>query len=233
MSLDAFNHLGEISKGYQAAQILLTAVQLGLFSFFSGESKSVEELSGHVKCSVRGITILCNALTALGILRKDGGCFRLSGEYARLLSDQSSENYLGMLRHRAHLYERWAKLPEAVRTGRGAGDRAATGDKAELLDFALAMKDAARGIAGTTAAMLDLEHRKSLLDVGGGPGRYSLEFLKVNRELAVTLLDEAGDCYTAEEVESWLKAAGFKDLEWIVLDEVNKMLTGALNAVSS
>ncbi len=204
--IEPFEYLANISKGYQEAQILFTGVRLGIFSALDGPSLSPDELSGAIGASRRGTVILCDALTSLGLLHKKDGRYTLNPEYRGLLSPQSPDHYLGMLQHRAYLYETWGKLYEAVKSGRAVQED--NRGSPSTTEFAYAMKDAARYMADKVAGLLDLSDASSLLDVGGGPGMYAIEFARVQPKLKVTILDNEK---ALEVARSEVEKAGFQD----------------------
>jgi dihydropteroate synthase len=71
-------------------------------------------------------------------------------------------------------------------------------------------------------AKIDLSGIKSLLDVGGGSGAYTMEFVSRKPEIEATVFainmlvgTEAGDCYTENEVTEMLVGAGFTNISRI------------------
>ena len=189
----------DIASGYRQAQVLLTAVRLGVFSKLGEHALSAEELAQRIQCSLRGTRILCDALAALGLLVKEKDAYRNTELGVRLLVDSGAESRNPMMLHNALLYERWAGLIDAVRAGGKTTplpDRQTAADKHA---FARAMAVAARETADKTAALLNLSRASKLLDVGGGPGMYALAFAGRNPQLIVSILDDAGTLAVAEE----------------------------------
>ncbi len=56
-----------ISSGYRDAQILFSAVRIGIFTTLLDQALSCEALSASLDCSLRGMRILCDALVTLGL----------------------------------------------------------------------------------------------------------------------------------------------------------------------
>lgn len=191
------SQLERISNGFRASQILFTALRLRLFSILGQQALSADELAAKLAVKPRGTRILCDALCALKLLQKSGGRYSNTEMTRQYLCEESPDHRLGMLEHRAFLYDSW----------RGLVDRIA-GDIPDTIDprlartpekFAKAMVDAARSASVPTAEQLDLSRAKSLLDVGGGPGMYAIAFVRRWPALHVSILDNAETLRVAAE----------------------------------
>lgn len=171
------------------SRAVLTAAELDVFNVLGRERKTTAEVAKQVGASERGTELLLNALVGLDLVAKRGD--RFANAPAALDSFvKGSPRYMGdMLTHAARLWESWSRLTEAVKTGRPA--RGPVWGPAEAEGFALAMHNNALQCAPVAAQMLKslLSGRRSLLDVGGGPGTYSVFFAKANPKLCCTVLD--------------------------------------------
>ena len=63
------------------------------------------------------------------------------------------------------------------------------GDEVERESFQLGMFNLAMAIAPTIAASVNLEGRRHLLDLGGGPGTHAIHFCLANPTLRATIYD--------------------------------------------
>jgi SAM-dependent methyltransferase len=187
-----------LSAAYWGACALHAGVSLDVFSPLSAGPRTAGELADRLSCDERALAMLLNALTALGLLKREGQAYGLTGESAAFLV-RGKPGYVGpIIRHHRHLLESFGLLPEAVRTGsRVRGGVQWT--EADREDFLLGMFNMAMGIAPRLAPLLDgllreaglpgVPARGRLLDLGGGPGTYAIHFCLAHPGLTATLFD--------------------------------------------
>ena len=113
-----------------------------------------------------------------------------------------------MIRHHANLVPSWNRLHEAALAGLPVRGRSSHGDHAELEDFLMGMHGNSLGTAARAAREIDLGGRRHLLDLGGGPGTWSAQFVLANPGLRATVFDLPTTRPFAERV---LGAAGVAD----------------------
>lgn len=192
--------IDEIAGGYRASQILLTANRLGLFQTLEDSEHSSDEIAAELASDPRATRILCDALVALGLLRKTAVGYQntwIATEYLLLSSPQSK---VAQLHHAARLYERWKNLFDVVKSGKPAPEEAIDprllGDERR---FAEAMADTARAVTGRIAAKIDLSGTARMLDIGGGPGLYSIAFAQRYPHLRAVIMDNPKTLEVARE----------------------------------
>jgi len=184
------NDLLNLSGGYWSACALHAGVKLDLFTPLSACSFTASKLAELVECDVRGLTMLLQALAAMGLLEKHEDSFLVSGISAEFLS-RTSPRYLGhIILHHHHLMASWAHLDEAVRDGGPIRERYSHGNEKELREcFEMGMFDLAMQIAPRIVPQIDLGGRRRLLDLGGGPGTYAIHFCQHNPGLSAVVFD--------------------------------------------
>jgi cyclopropane fatty-acyl-phospholipid synthase-like methyltransferase len=179
-----------IANGYREAQVLLTANRLGVFPLLESGPKTIPEIAQSLEVTQRGIRILCDALVALTLLRRIGDRYQNSEAARQCLLPSSPASKRAILLHGAKLYERWGKMYRVIKTGQHVTDDQID---PELLhspaDFARAMADSGRAMVKITVDALDLQGARQMLDVGGGPGLYSIEFARRYPKLHAVILD--------------------------------------------
>ena len=132
-----------------------------------------------------------DAMVAVGLLTKDGrGYANTDASREYLCAD--SERYLGyIIRHHHHLVGSWARLPEAVRTGKPIRLPVREKGRQEREAFLMGMFNLAMQLAPRLVPVIDLEGCRTLLDLGGGPGTYAIHFCRRYPDLKATVLDLA------------------------------------------
>ncbi|MDZ4184986.1 MAG: methyltransferase [Desulfuromonadales bacterium] len=195
----------KLSGGYWSACALHAGVKLDLFS----HSGTIAELARATACDVRGLAMLLNALVALGLLDKEGEHYAPTVFSAEYLA-RSSPRYLGyIILHHHHLMAGWSRLDEAVQSGAPLRSPIShAGSAAEQENFEMGMFNLAMQIAPRIVANIDLRGRQRLLDLGGGPGTYAIQFCQANPQLTATVYDLAT---TRPFAEKTIAAFGLSD----------------------
>ena len=180
-----------LGRGFMVPRILLTAVELDLFTKLKGKALSVSELCATEGWDSRGLTILMDALAAEGLLsRGSDEKYSLPGSIAKYLVRDEEDSILPMILHGCHLWESWSNLTRIVSTGENLypAERK-TRPKEETEAFIQAMHVVGQLVAPMIADSLDLSVYSKMLDVGGGPGTYAMAFLSKAPQMTATLFD--------------------------------------------
>lgn len=148
--------------------------------------KGTTTLAADAGITQRAADIVLECLVELGYAERTDGGYRAT-ERLRVFDPETDVLDRGMLPHRIDSLENYMQLPEVMRTGEppehtDAGFRNFVGAMATIEDVAV------REIVTT------VEHAHprpdTVLDVGGGPGRFGAEFARRGAE--VTLFDRPG-----------------------------------------
>ena len=178
----------EVSGSYWHACTLHAGVKLDLFSRIETGDNTAEDITGDLGYDVRGVAVLLDALAAMGLIVKANSRYSNTPTSKSLLV-KGSPQYIGyMIMHHHHLVEPWSHLDQAVRTGTPARDRGAL-DEEERESFLMGMFNMAMSIAPRLSGEIDLDERRHLLDLGGGPGTYAIHFCLANPNLKATVAD--------------------------------------------
>jgi SAM-dependent methyltransferase len=179
----------ETSGSFWLTCTLHAGVELDIFSLMGDGRMTAEEVARKLDGDPRGVTMLLNALTAMGLLVKQDGSYANSLESKSFLV-KSSDQYSGyIIRHHHNLVSAWARLPEAVTSGKPVRQRSSYGGERERENFLMGMFNNAMAIAPQLAKEIDLSGRRHLLDLGGGPGTYAIHFCLENPQLKGTVYD--------------------------------------------
>ncbi len=194
----------ELWSGFQVSRVVLTANNLGMFEALTSP-RTAEDIAGRLKTDPRATGILLDAVASVGLLRKTGRQYRITPLARRFLL-KSSHWYLGdMLRHADSLWKTWSGLDEVVRTGRPT-----QGGGRDHETFIRAMHNNSVLTAPGVVDSLDLRGVRTALDLGGGPGTYSIELAR--RGIEVTLFDLPDTMSIAREI---VGAAGVKGTRFL------------------
>ncbi len=178
-----------LTSGFRASRVVLSAVELDLFSAVR-DGATASEVADRLDTDRRTTETLMNALASLGLLEKTGPQYRNSAVAARYLAEGGrNDSRLGLM-HIVHLWDRWSTLTECVRKGTSVTyTEMATRDDNWTEAFIAAMDANARARAKQVAGMVDTSSVKKMLDVGGGSGAYSIAFAQANPDLQGFIFD--------------------------------------------
>jgi (2Fe-2S) ferredoxin/2-polyprenyl-3-methyl-5-hydroxy-6-metoxy-1,4-benzoquinol methylase len=178
-------------RGFQESRIILSAVELDIFSAV-GSGVSSQAVAATMATDPRATEMLLNALVAAGWLAKKDGAYYNSKTSARYLSSGSPDNAREGLLHTAHLWPRWSTLTDCVRAGTSVLEHKADGyDMEWTRSFIAAMdRNAGERIPHVVHA-IGLEGVRRMLDVGGGSGAYSIACARAAKDLQVEIMDLA------------------------------------------
>ncbi len=188
------------------AKALMTAAKLDIFNHIGTGSKSPDELAGSMGASSHGTRLLLDALAGMGYVNKKGGRYS-NTRCGREVFLEGKDYYIGdILRFHETMWAGWSGLEKSIRTGRPAQRHDMfQEDKEETRTFIMAMHNTAMGHAEDLASLMDLNGARTLLDVGGGPGTYSIFFCKANPRLKATIFDLPGTLEVTKDVVSRYK----------------------------
>ncbi len=192
-------HILKIGLGFWPAKVLLSAVEMGLFTELAHGSEDLETLQGRMGLHPRAGRDFLDTLVALGFLE------RCDGRYSNtpstdLFLDRRKPSYIGgmleMANHR--LYGHWSHLTEAVRTGKPQNEIRNGGeplfetlyaDPARLKQFLSAMSGVSRGAAMGIAAKFPWSGYRTFVDVGTAQGDTAAQIALAHSHVAGTGFD--------------------------------------------
>lgn len=188
---DDLKELRKLWSGFWPSRVVLTANNFRVFDHLR-ESRTAAEVADAVCASVRGITILLDALVSLGLLKKSGNAY-CNSELSNTFLVAGAPDYQGdMIRHADILWRNWSALDDIVKTGSPASEAS------HHESFIRAMHNNSRLKAATVVDTLDLAGVRRALDLGGGPGTYSIELARRGSE--TTLFDLPETVPIAQEI---------------------------------
>jgi predicted O-methyltransferase YrrM len=180
-----------LALNFMESRILLSAAELNLFTILGPAPLSAQEVASRIGADLRALTVLLDALSAMGLLVKQSGTYQFANPTSRFLSEHASHSVLPMVLHAAHLWQRWSCLTDVVRGTIVSEDASKSSWDAEnLRAFIGAMDVIAAPRAHEIVAAANPGSSKGLLDVGGALGTYTIAFLQAVPEMKATLFDK-------------------------------------------
>ncbi|NQU09885.1 methyltransferase domain-containing protein [bacterium] len=180
----------ELGRAYQPAAVLAAAADLDLFSALAPTPCAATALAAALKVDPRGLTMLLDALVALELLEKTDNRYRVPEDVAALLAHHGKGSVLAMAQHQVNCLRRWAQLATVVQTGQPAErSPGVRGEQGDLASFIGAMHNVSAPRADEVISSIDPLQFQHLLDIGGGPGTWTMAFLRACPTARATLYD--------------------------------------------
>jgi SAM-dependent methyltransferase len=190
MSKPGYIRLMRLAMGFRESKILLVANDLGLFERLF-EGRSVEDLAHQLSVDSRALSVLMNAMVAMGILDKEKDRY-FNQEIAERYLVKGSPDYLGdFFKFLSLCWRQWDDLAQALKPGYTPA-KIYDSPEEELnfnQTFIWGMDNSAKERAERIAEVLDLSAVHHMLDLGGGAATYSIAFAKKNPQLNAVVLD--------------------------------------------
>ncbi len=226
--ISTFDQFREAVSAYRLPRILLTALELDLFTTIGTRRWTIPQLAKTLSVSERGLSILCRNLAMAGVLTKTGTIYR-NGRLAATALNASHpayrKDYLDLMT--SH-WQDWARLGESVRSGRPLDQ-----DEPEVPGyrqrFTWAMHYRTLETAPKIAAQVDLRGARTLLDLGGGPGTYAMAFLSKHPRLRGAVGDRPAALEVAREIAATHKAGS--RLSYVPVDFTKEAIPGTYDVI--
>jgi ubiquinone/menaquinone biosynthesis C-methylase UbiE len=189
---------------YQRSAALKSAIELDVFTAIDEGDHAAAAVAKRSGASERGVRILCDYLTVVGLLKKSGGAYELTPESAAFLSKRSPA-YLGTTARFLLLPElkrNFEDLTEAVRRGGVSATGNTVADENPIwVEFARAMAPmmmpAAYAIADLVASSATGSIR--VLDIAAGHGMFGITLAQRNPRAEIEAVDWAPVLAVAED----------------------------------
>lgn len=190
-------------QAYQRSVALRAGIDLELFTAIAEGNHSLSAIASRIQASEKGTRVLCDFLTVMGLLTKQGGEYSLTPDSAAFL-DRRSPAYLGsmanflMSRDVAGLLE---NISDVIRHG-GAlpSDRGALEPEHPMwVEFARSMAPLMQMPSELIANQFAGSSAIRVLDISAGHGLYGIAFAKHNPSAHVTGVDWANVLEVAKE----------------------------------
>lgn len=182
----------ELGSGFQASKVLLSAVELGVFTELAKEPLDGDTLRRRLGLHERGARDFFDALVALRLLDRQDGLYANTAE-SDVYLDRGKPSYIGgrLEMDNARLYPSWGGLTEALKTGRpqseirDGGDLFAAlyADQAKFKLFLRAMTGLSLPIANALVRAFPWADYRTLIDIGTAEGALPVAIARAHPHL--------------------------------------------------
>ena len=178
-----------LSRNFMECRLLLTGAELDIFTRLA-EPAACEDLAERHGWHERPLTVLLDALAAMGLLIKKDGHYRTDPGLLPFLRSDSPRTVLPMIRHAATIWQYWSNLTRIVTETGGVESKGTLfEDPEDNKAFIGAMHVVGSQHAPEIVQAINPGSAQRLIDVGGGSGTYTIAFLEAFPEMSATLFD--------------------------------------------
>ena len=212
----------EVGFGFWGSKVLLTGVELDLFTTLGDQALTGEVLGQALGLHPRGIQDFFDALVALGFLNREGNgakaVYSNTEQTSRFL-DKNKAEYIGGILEMAgqRLFRFWSDLGPALKTGKPQNEikhsqkpmfEVLYEDLPRLEQFMEAMRGISRGNFQAFAQKFDFSRYTTLCDVGGATGLLSTLVAIQRPHMKCTSFDLPA---VEPIARKWIEQAGLTD----------------------
>jgi len=176
----------------RAQRTLEAAHGVGIFERLGGGAATAEVLASDLGLDSDAVEKVLIVLVAMGLVDRAGDVFRLTPKAEATLLPAAPYYQGNMLAHHANIGSFWSDLESVLRgeTGGWVFDPQGRPALRSQRDFILGMHNIAMaGRAAELAERVSLTGRRTLADVGGGPGSYAMALCERYPDLTATVMD--------------------------------------------
>ena len=192
-------------NAYQRTEALKAAIELEVFTAIGEGNTTVAQIAQRCQTSEKGMRVLCDYLTLMGMITKQSNNYALTLDSATFL-DKRSPAYIGGATGflcSPTLSDGFKHIAEAVRRGGTVieNDGTVAPDNPVWVDFARSM-GAMMGLPSQLMAQLvdpNPDRKLRILDIAAGHGLFGIGFAKNNPQAEITALDWTAVLEVAKE----------------------------------
>ncbi len=209
----------QIAECFFNSVVLFALYETNVFRLLSCGSKTQQELHASIGGNEATLRATLDAAVALKILSIQEGRYAASEVILDCLGREKSPAYLGEWVSFLHAYATpLSQLGEAIQTGSILGEQRGelSEDCAQPKRMTAAMDAYARSRGIEIVDRLDFSQTRRLLDLGCGPGTYSMAIVERNPQVRATLLDSPEAIAEARQLAAERKMVD--RLEFVAID---------------
>ena len=196
-------HILELGYSFFKSKVLLTAVRLDVFNIIGETGLSAGDISAKINSNVCATETFLDAMVSLDLLQKDNDKY-FNTEEGKEIFINGRDRYIGdIVILQDVMWDAWSRLSDSVISGEPARKPDMfQAERNETRNFITAMHNTAMSVAPIISREIDLSDCKTMIDLGGGAGTYSVFFCTGNSNLKATILDLPGTLKITKELIS-------------------------------
>ena len=183
----------------EEANIIIAALEFRVFTHLEKKSLSCQTLANKAGLHFEGAEALFNALASLGVIRKVGNSFANTPDGYKHFCENSPHFKKGTIFLRKENRDEWSKLTNTIKQGRNISDLS-NEDPGFREPFTYAMHERSSEFSKPLSKIVTRKPVGKLIDLGGGPGSYSAEILKIDKLAQAVLIDRQASLIVAKEI---------------------------------
>jgi len=200
----------DLETAFMASRLIIAAERFQVFRELHGKKLPAYRIGKRLKIHKKYLTIFLDALVSMGLLVKEGDVYGNSALAEKYFIKERSIYWTRQFsKECVGAYEAYTVLERVLSSGKisHAVKRAKKKnyletmkeDKDEAKDFTQMLFYCHQPDAEALAEYLDLEKRKTILDVGGGSGVMSIALVNKNPNVRACIMDIEPVCRIAKE----------------------------------
>ena len=183
----------------EEANILIAALEFRVFTHLEKKILSCQTLANKAGLHFQGAEALFNALASLGAIRKIGNSYANTPDSYKHFCEHSPHFKKGTIFLRKENRDEWSKLIITIKKGRNISELS-NEDPSFREPFTYAMHERSSAFTKLLSKIVTRKPVGKLIDVGGGPGSYSAEILKIDKLAQAVLIDRQASLNVAKEI---------------------------------
>lgn len=189
------HEISDIAFGFMGSKALFAALEFGIFNHLAEGPATADDLATKTGLHRERALTLLTALAGLGLVAAEDGRFSNSPAAEAFLVNGAKYDFSDYLQRQVarQMYPLMDQIEDALSDN--LDDEATASyadwfsDPAQARLYSESQHKGSLGPARQLARNLDLSSARSMLDVGGGTGAFSITLCKANPELRSTIVD--------------------------------------------
>jgi ubiquinone/menaquinone biosynthesis C-methylase UbiE len=221
------NFINKIDQ-IEEANILIAALEFNIFTHLGKRALTHRTLAKKAGIHSASAEPLFNALAALGAIKKTRNSYSNTPDSYKHFCEKSPNYKIGTVFLRKENRDEWSKLINIIKKGRNLSEFD-NDNPSFRKPFTYAMHERSSIYSKQLAQFITQKPVGKLIDIGGGPGSYSAEILKIDKLATAVLIDREASIKVAKSI--LMNSAVIKRLSFIAGDIFKVSFGGNIDTI--